>query len=224
MRGCDDHDIDAPDGVSIQVADGHPHVFTRLDPMPIADLHADAVLRAWRQGSWDIAVTRHPPLDIQSLGMLTANAIWDDALLLEELLDAATRGTLISWLWLPMREGPHLRRRAHQSKDATLNADGGRSGDVPSTLTQPRLAGRGGSRVVIRLGRHSDAEAASIRKRHPRKADQTSITAAQRSYIGGLRRRLGMPDILLNGVGRVEASAMIDHLLAQQQDRRYRQR
>ena len=183
----------------------------------LPELHAAALGQAWTDGAWDLAVDLLSPLHGPQLGLVAAGLDYEscDAALLPLLLAAAQAGRLAMWMWRPMRNAPLTRSRAHHAKDASLEGDGGRAGEPPAGLTSPIWTWEHSRQWVIRLGRWSEAHKPPPPK--PRGgAPQARATGAQRAYIVALRRRTGLElgDPLPASLGRREASAMIDRLLA----------
>lgn len=200
-----------PDSVNVSVREGYPSIVERLDPADLDDVHADAVTKAWRDGAWDIRVHALPPLAGTEL-MLISHRQFADGGLRDQLLAAAERGSLVTWLWLPMRDGPALRRAAHAKKDRTLDKEAGRAGPAPENLLRTKWKWTSWRDRTIRLGEWSDEH--RPKPRQPRYGASARATDAQRGYIVALRRRAGregepLPAALTRG----EASAIIDDLL-----------
>ena len=194
----------------------------RLDPAPIAMLHAEAIGMAWRDGAWDIAVTRHTPLAGPELGIVAGPRRYADADLQEALLDAAERGRLVTWLWRPMAAGTDLMRRAHQAKDLSLLPDGSRAGAPPPDLAGVDWRRQGGCAVTIRLGQSAISPGSTARRpaqrppAPPRQGPLARATRAQRQYIIDLRHRAGRyGEPLPAALTRAEASQLIDQLKEQ---------
>ena len=207
-----------PSGVSSMVRDGHPHIITRLDAAPIADLHDEVIAMAWRDGAWDVQVVMSPPLDGPSLGVVVGNRQFADDLLADQLVAAAMAGRLIQWTWMPLLCGPALRRKAHQAKDATLNADGGRDGPPRAGLTPLPLHWRQGRVTDIRLGIRSEIDKAAIAARHRPRGKHRSApkldraTAAQIAYLTDLWAKGQQEDELPGDLTVRQASALITKL------------
>lgn len=202
-------DTALPRGMQIRSSESLPSFVTPLHVGDIAALHRIAVGRAWLSGAWDLGVTLHPPMEGMSLGLVTAFRDFDgaSALLEAPLVDAAQRGRLATWLWLPMRNGPKWRVLAHAAKDATLGPDNGRDGAPPPYLVEPVWDWRGGRKWLIRLGQWSEAHRPPIRVR--------PATPKQRAYISALQLAMGAPVEVPSRLSLLEGSAMIDRLKAE---------
>ena len=203
---------DLPAGISVTELSALPHMVMPLT-LPSADaLHDHALAAAWTAGAWDICVTVLPPLGGTDLGLVGACMDYGcDQGLRIRLLEAAERGRLVTWLWLPMVGNP-LRLARHGPKDSTIEPDGRRQGPPPEDLPRPKWDWRGAREWTIRLGQWSDAHRPRQREPRPRVARPMAATINQINYIYALRRRAGEPAGNPMRMTYTEASAEIDAL------------
>lgn len=185
----------------------------------IDDLRKALLVRAWRDGAWDMIEHHHGPLSGIELGLVSANRRWLDgererrfadaprAMLERWLTDAAQQGSLIVWSWRPMVANPHL---AHWlTKDITLSPDGSRDGVV----RYKRYPHAGCGRRYV-LGVNHPRPQRHKRQRAP--VGEVAATQRQRDYLAALLRRSRQAHTpLAEDLTRKQASAMIDALLAE---------
>ena len=197
-------------GVSAMVWQSHAKMAHGLDGVALDDLHCEVLSTAWRDGAWDVRLMTPPPRTGIEL-MSVASLQFEDSLLKEQLIDAAQNGTLAWWTWLPLHNGPLLRRRAHQAKDCTLRADGGRDGPIPESKCEIKWRWRTHADRTIRLGDWSDQH-----RPKPTHGPDARAPHRVRGYIVDLRRRLGRSgEPLPAALTRSQASAIIDDLLGE---------
>lgn len=120
------------DAVTVAEWTSLPRYAQMLSVEHIPSLHDEVRQMAWASGAWDLTITRHIP-DTDS-ALLFAHADWSACPTAERdaLARAAISGSLIDWLWRPMREGPAVRRAKWGQRDSTLDEHGGRSGTPPA--------------------------------------------------------------------------------------------
>ena len=208
--------VGMPVDIKVSVMTALPRVVVPLRATTMEGLHQDAIARAWRDGSWDLAVTLLPPLERPSLGLVDADCDYSaDPGLSDILTEAARLGRLATWLWLPLRGGPTCRVAAHGSRDTSLDAEFGRAGSptklMPS-LDWDRCEPR---QWIIRLGTPVARPATRQIPSRPLRRRRRPATERQIAFIGALRQRMGVIGQISEELSLTQASAIIDRLLQQ---------
>ena len=182
-------------------------------------LRSRLINRAWRDGAWDMTEHHYPPINGDSLGVVSANRRWLDAererldadapraSLERWLSDAAVAGSLVVWSWRPMVDNPYL--SYWLPKDRSLAPDGSRGGDAP-LLKRPET---GGSYHYV-FGKRQKQMASQKGGRRAGQRGAPPATRRQLEYLADLMRRANRhPADIPKGLTRQQASSMIDIML-----------